>query len=579
MVREHVFLLLLMSLIVLTSCRDDGRAEGLLRTVDSLMEGRPDSSLALLSRDSAVFARSGKAVRMSYTLSKTEAEDKCYIPHRSDSAMLPVAEYFAGHGTPLQHVRSQYVLGRVYCDLRLYGHALTAFDNALAVKTEGDPATCRYKARAAIWSSAIYEEKGLYSDALRYNKLAYCYARNAYSATLEVYTLRDIGRTYSNLNKNDIAIKYYLHAAKKAVKLNNSYLHNMVMEELASIYMDEKMFSEALKALSTPFNGTLNEDIAPHYFVWATYFDKIGKYDSAIIYNKKGLLYGDLGSNISVSLSLARLYKKLGRLHDAIDSYELYTSYNDSLTLRRSIENSDFLDYVEKNIDAEKRNAHFAETQKSLVLLILTMVVFVSFAIIMAVRFYYRKRNMYETQHERTKRYWEQIHEQDLSNIKKNESRIRFLENKLSASAETLTELEKKLLRAEMDMLDKQNEQMLSEQRHKDLLVAEFQASSIYEKFHQAQFVPANDDLRELEKALNMAYDRFVFRLKDLYPTLRFDELYICCLVKIGLMSKEICGILGYKANKVSMTKVRLYQKIFKKKGTVSDFDNFIRKF
>lgn len=87
--RACIYLLLLLVIAIATSCRDDGRAEGLLRTVDSLMEERPDSSLALLSRDSAVFARSGKAVRMAYTLSKTEAEDKCYIPHRSDSVILP----------------------------------------------------------------------------------------------------------------------------------------------------------------------------------------------------------------------------------------------------------------------------------------------------------------------------------------------------------------------------------------------------------------------------------------------------------------------------------------------------------
>ena len=85
------------------------------------------------------------------------------------------------------------------------------------------------------------------------------------------------------------------------------------------------------------------------------------------------------------------------------------------------------------------------------------------------------------------------------------------------------------------------------------------------------------DDFLQLKEALNIAYDRFTIHLEELYPDVRYDELYICCLTKIKLASKEICAILDCKANKVSMTKTRLYQKMFKKKGSVSDFDEFIR--
>ena len=61
------------------SCRDGGRAEGILRTADSLMEEHPDSALAILKRDSLEICRSGKDFRLWYALSRTEADDKCYI--------------------------------------------------------------------------------------------------------------------------------------------------------------------------------------------------------------------------------------------------------------------------------------------------------------------------------------------------------------------------------------------------------------------------------------------------------------------------------------------------------------------
>lgn len=377
--RACIYLLLLLVISIATSCRDDGRAEGLLRTVDSLMEERPDSSLALLSRDSAVFARSGKAVRMAYTLSKTEAEDKCYILHCSDSAILPVAEYFAEHGTPLQHVRSQYILGRVYCDLRLYGHALTAFDNALAVKPDGDSAICRYKARAATWAGFVYEEKDLHNDALRYNKLSYKYAKKADVPTVEVYSLRDIGRSYSYLKKNDVAISYYKRASERARTLNDRYLYNMVMEELAAIYIEERRLDDACKALSTPFLGGADMDIAAHYFTWADYYKSIGRFDSAIVYNKRGMTYGAEGVNKSVSLELAILNKKIGRRDEALKYYELYFLYADSLRDESITENAGLLAHIERMLGVERENVALADAKMRLTVL-LSVIIFVVIA-------------------------------------------------------------------------------------------------------------------------------------------------------------------------------------------------------
>ena len=94
-------------------------------------------------------------------------------------------------------------------------------------------------------------------------------------------------------------------------------------------------------------------------------------------------------------------------------------------------------------------------------------------------------------------------------------------------------------------------------------------------KYHTSGLAYDNSDFLQLKDALNTAYDRFVFRLAELYPDVRYDEMYVCCLTKIRLASKEMCAVLDCRANKISMTKTRLYLKIFKKKGSVSDFDDF----
>lgn len=577
--RACIYLLLLLVISIATSCRDDGRAEGLLRTVDSLMEERPDSSLALLSRDSAVFARSGKAVRMAYTLSKTEAEDKCYIPHRSDSAILPVAEYFAEHGTPLQQVRSQYILGRVYCDLRLYGHALTAFDNALAVKPDGDSAICRYKARAATWAGFVYEEKDLHNDALRYNKLSYKYAKKADVPSVEVYSLRNVGRSYSYLKKNDVAISYYKRASERARTLNDRYLYNMVMEELAAIYIEERRLDDACKALSTPFLGGADMDIAAHYFTWADYYKSTGKLDTAIAYNKLGMVYGSDGVNKSASLELAKLNKNIGQRDEALKYYEMYFSYADSLKDESVAENADLLAHVGRMLEVERENTALAGAKMRMTLLLSAIIIIVMAATFMLLRYYANVRKRLREQQERVKAYLREQQEREMRSIKHNEERIAQLQAELLSSKAELTELQRSLKCNEAEMLTKRNEQMRVEEKQHKLLESDFADSDVYKLFHDPTSCPSMADYHRLVDALNKAYDGFTLRLKEFYPGISDTEMWFCCMTKAGLSSKATCNISAYSFSALSMAKSRLYAKMFNKKGSARELDNFVKSF
>ena len=202
-----------------------------------------------------------------------------------------------------QRVRADYLLGRVYCDMHLYGHALTSFNKAIAVDAENDSVINRYKARAATWAGYVYEVEGLHKDALRYNKLAYGYAKKAGAQVTEIYSLRDIGRSYRDLKRNGIAIPYYQQAAKKAKTIDDANLYNMVMEELAGIYIEEGRLDEAYAALNTKFLATTDKDIASHYYIWAMYFEKIGQLDSAVAYDKRGMKYSEISAQLQISVA------------------------------------------------------------------------------------------------------------------------------------------------------------------------------------------------------------------------------------------------------------------------------------
>jgi len=561
------------------SCRDGGRAEGILRTADSLMEEHPDSALAILKRDSLEICRSGKDFRLWYALSRTEADDKCYILHVSDSAIRIAAGCYDSYGSALQRVRADYLLGRVYCDMHLYGHALTSFNKAIAVDAENDSVINRYKARAATWAGYVYEVEGLHKDALRYNKLAYGYAKKAGAQVTEIYSLRDIGRSYRDLNRNDIAIPYYQQAAKKAKAIDDANLYNMVMEELAGIYIEEGRLDEAYAALNTKFLATTDKDIASHYYIWAMYFGKIGQLDSAVAYDKRGMIYSEISIKRDVSLDLARLLTKQGKRDEAMEYYEKYSVYSDSVEASELKETSDMLSQVEKSIDVERKNAALASSQLRLAAVMSILVVVVVIASVALLGMYLKRKRKQREQLERVRRYRLERSMKEKQRAQQNKERIALLENELTASNQTLSELRQELIRNEAEMLKYKDALTAFEQKHGELLVADLADTDVYKLYHDPIAKPTSADYHMLVEALNKAYSDFTLRLKEFYPDIRSNEMWICCMVKAGLTSKEICNISSYSYSSIGMAKVRLYGKMLGKKGSSRDFDAFIRDF
>ena len=550
-----------------------------MRTADSLMEEHPDSALAILKRDSLEICRSGKDFRLWYALSRTEADDKCYILHVSDSAIRIAAGCYDSYGSALQRVRADYLLGRVYCDMHLYGHALTSFNKAIAVDAENDSVINRYKARAATWAGYVYEVKGLHKDALRYNKLAYGYAKKAGAQVTEIYSLRDIGRSYRDLKRNDIAMPYYQQAAKKAKAIDDANLYNMVMEELAGIYIEEGRLDEAYAALNTKFLATTDKDIASHYYIWAMYFEKIGQLDSAVAYDKRGMKYSEISIKRDVSLDLARLLMKQGKRDEAMEYYEKYSVYSDSVEASELKETSDMLSQVEKSIDVERKNAALASSQLRLAAVMSILVVVVVIASVALLGMYLKRKRKQREQLERVRRYRLERSMKEKQRAQQNKERIALLENELTASNQTLSELRQELIRNEAEMLKYKDALTAFEQKHGELLVADLADTDVYKLYHDPIAKPTSADYHMLVEALNKAYGDFTLRLKEFYPDIRSNEMWICCMVKAGLTSKEICNISSYSYSSIGMAKVRLYGKMLGKKGSSRDFDTFIRDF
>ena len=395
--------------VLLSACGGRGEDEWvhpMLCEADSLVEDAPGKALSLLRKDSAAICGQGKAGVMGFWLLKTHAEDKLYVTHLSDSIMQEVADYYARHGTSAQRAHAHYVLGRVYCDMRLSGSAISAFAKALEVKGD-DADTYLYKYKAATWMGTLYGDKCLWQEAITVEKKAYSYALRLRKKVYVIFALRNIGRMFGHQGKGELAIPYYRKASTIALKTSNTYLHNMVEEELAGVYIANGMMAEARKSLSTPVveEADVDEDIAARYAIWGLFYERNSKPDSALYFYKKSLPYGDFEFRKEVYAIIASLYRCMGNYEESASYAALYKTTADSLKRAEMAEDENLMDYVEESLSANKEKMKVMR-QRTKLAIIVAILVLILVPLGAYTLYAFRKRKIErQLQHERLKAY------------------------------------------------------------------------------------------------------------------------------------------------------------------------------
>lgn len=563
--------------VLLSAC--GGRGEGewahpTLQEADSLVEDAPEKALSLLRKDSAAIYGQGKAGVMGFWLLKTHAEDKLYVTHLSDSIMQEVVDYYEDHGTSAQQAEAYYVLGRVYCDMRLSGSAISSFEKALEIRGN-DADTYLYKCKAASWLGTLYADKRLWKDAMAAQKEAYGYALKSGRKAPVIYALRDIGRLYDYQGQGKRGIPYYRKASAIALESGNAYLYNMVEEELASVYIGQGMMAEARKSLSTPVakGADVYEDIAARYYIWAFYYERMSKLDSALYFYQRAIPYSNVEIKHDAYADIASLYKRMGNYGKCIKYYELYEDMSDSLERTKRTEYENLIEYVKKSLSANKEKMKVMG-QRTKLAIIVAILVLILVPLGAYTLYAFRKRKIErQLQHERLKAYRGKVND----SRKRDKEELSALRERLNNSSHALTDMQRELLQTTERLFAKEEETRVLRKRQQELKTTELQRSECYGKFHDDKFLPALKDFVELQQVLDDTYDNFTSKLKELIPAIREEELWVCCMIKMGMTPVRMCKVLSCNPNYLSMMRKRLYKKIFHQEGSATDFDAFIK--
>lgn len=164
-----------------------------LLQADSLMEEHPDSALVILERltDTKKFSSESKAF---YCLLLTEAKDKTFAVHESDSLIHMAVDYYEHTDDLLHKAKAWFYWGRVNQDLLFGEKALDCYLQALPYAEKGK----FYKLAGLICNFAgnLYRKTEVYDKALQTLEKSCFYYVKANDTLNLPYGVRDLGRVY-----------------------------------------------------------------------------------------------------------------------------------------------------------------------------------------------------------------------------------------------------------------------------------------------------------------------------------------------------------------------------------------------
>jgi hypothetical protein len=84
-----------------------------------------------------------------------------------------------------------------------------------------------------------------------------------------------------------------------------------------------------------------------------------------------------------------------------------------------------------------------------------------------------------------------------------------------------------------------------------------------------------HQDWMELAEVVNSVYSGFTEKLYSLYRMTEQDY-HVSLLIKVRIPMKDIALLTAHSKESVASTRSRLYQKVFGRKGSSKDWDDFV---
>jgi hypothetical protein len=577
--RQVIRLALLLFLFVFCACKDRSYPR-ILVVADSLTYVNPDSAITLLKQLKAQISHEPEATQMYYRLLQIKANDKAYITHTSDSAILPIVRYYEKKKAKAHLMEAYYYAGRVYSDLNDAPQALEYFQKA----KQASYGSTDYRLISKIYAQigTLFSYQDIYDESLEMFKRAYPYSVMARDSSGMVFALRDIAGACRDNNLISYSLYYYWKAYHLALATHNQFLMDLVQNQMASLYIQQKKYDLARKALRPSLNNIAGHSKSGIYSIASKLYYKTGQIDSATYYYKEILKCGTIYAKQAALRGLAEIAVQERRPQEALEHLNHYLICTDSVQKlhdAEAIRKTQAL-YNYQLREKENTNLKVKNGQQRLWILYSG----VAFAFLLTAFILYRERSRRKSlqlkiQLEKVKDLREESYQQSQQALEKNKEQI----NKLAEQIKALQEkngLQAKLLQAQKEQIEKSNALIKARQEKQEIDKAAFYESELYTCFRNLANETAPKITREqwtmLQTEIDNVYNDFTKRLLSLHPFNEFEQR-VCLLLKLHFSTTSIGNLTVHSKSAVVSARKRMYEKVFLKPGKPEEWDDFIQ--
>lgn len=166
--KPTITIITVLLLALLASC-GGGEADRRMDLADSLMEENPDSAYAILQAiDSAEI--SGDSRRARHALLTTQARVKTYRNSISDTAALPLLDYYTDHGSDFDRMRAAFYKAEIYAMTNNYTHQIRNLIEAEEIAAKLDD--IYWLAKIFEGKSLVYNNTGYHQESINCDRAA-----------------------------------------------------------------------------------------------------------------------------------------------------------------------------------------------------------------------------------------------------------------------------------------------------------------------------------------------------------------------------------------------------------------------
>lgn len=504
----------------------------LLYQVDSLLNVKPDSALAVLRNLSALDEMT-EADRAYYALLLAEATDKNELPLLPCDSLLDFALDYYGDDDKEMAVALLYK-GRLLAQMNDKKAAIENNLKALEVLQDYPEDT---KSRRLIYSSLglWYGDCGLYDKALEMQNQALHYSCSAKDTAIAYH---NIGYVYTMRDLQDSSIAYQRKAVEYAVRSKDTNMMVASWHSLSLFYgRFDKTDSAVVYARKVLQYVSDEHKMANAYYNMGDLYIDLEQYDSARYYLEKSLL---LSSSWSMPYwSLAVMESELGNFQSAYHYLDTFVMVQDSLDVSEKLSEVQHLVYKHQT-ELEVKDAQIKS--RRIIAWIVFMAIIVCFVLILIYQHRIDRKNNQQALYEQLLQHANEKLTIMQQRIKENESSLVLLQDKEN---QNLDEIAKK-------------EQLIAQLKQEKLVLRTwlFQQTSIYKKVDslyeqqevdkKARKVMTNSDCEKLKKTVFEIYADYISPLQIQYSQLTEDDLLCLCLLEAGIPPLVIALCLGH---------------------------------